>query len=35
MKYAHDSTFKKALTMKLTEKVNASTIGSNFLISSS
>ena len=32
MKYAHDSTFKKALPLKLTEKLNPSTFASNFLI---
>ena len=35
MKYAHNSTFKKTLPFKLTEKLNASTFVSNFLILSS
>ena len=30
MKYAHDSTFKKELTLKLTETLNPSTFVSNF-----
>ena len=30
MKYAHDSTFKKDLTLKLTETLNPSTFVSNF-----